>query len=156
MLSDFSHPAQGLGPPTGTAPTTRAARRHRAGANVVEFAVVAPVLFLLVLAIFEFGRGIMVIHLLTNAARQGCRVGVIEGKSTSDITTVVNASLSSCGISGDTATILVNDGSADASTAQAGDEITVKVTVPYSKVTWVPVAKFLTGNLSGQYTLRRE
>jgi Flp pilus assembly protein TadG len=128
----------------------------RHGAAVLEFAIVAPLVFLFVLALIELGRGLMVTHLLTKAARQGCRVGIVEGKSTSDITTAVTSALSGVGISGDSVSVQVNDGAADASTAQAGDEITVVVSAPVSSVTWVPVTRFLSGNLSGQYTLRRE
>jgi Flp pilus assembly protein TadG len=122
----------------------------------VEFAIVAPVMFLVIFGIIEFGRALMVTHLLTNAARQGCRAGIIEGTSTSQITTIVNNTLKSQGISSDVVNIQVNDGSADASTAKAGDEITVIVTVPFSKVTWLPWVQYVTGNLTGQYTLRRE
>jgi Flp pilus assembly protein TadG len=114
------------------------------------------VLFILVLGIIEVGRGIMVIHVLTNAARVGARVGAIEGTSTSTITSAVTANLAPAGISSDTVTVQVNDGSADASTAQAGDEITVKVSVSASSVTWVPGGQHLQGTLSGQYSLRRE
>lgn len=128
----------------------------RSGATTVEFAVLAPILFALILGIIEIGRGLMVVHLLTNAARQGCRTGVIEGTTTAQITQVVQSTLQSQGISSDTVTVQVNDGSADASTAQAGDEITVQVSVPVSKITWLPGARFLSGNLTGKYTLRRE
>jgi Flp pilus assembly protein TadG len=132
----------------------RSARRR--GASIVELAFVAPVVFLIVLGIFEIGRGLLVIHLLNNAAEAGCRAGIIEGQSTANIQSVVTSVLTQSGISGDTATVLVNDGSTDASSAQAGDEITVKVSVPISSITWVPKARFLSGNLQGQYTMRRE
>ena len=135
---------------------TPARRKPRRGAAAVEFAIVAPVLFAVVLGIIEVGRGLMVIHLLNNAARAGCRVGVIEGKATSDITTAVTNVLSAQGVTAEGVTVQVNDGSADASTAQSGDEITVLVSIPASKVTWVPGGSYLRGNLSGQYTLRRE
>ena len=139
--------------------TNLTARRRdpsRRGASTVEFAIVAPILFTVVLGIIEVGRGLMAIHLLNNAARAGCRVGVIEGKATSDISTTVTNVLSAQGMTAEGVTVEVNDGSADASTAQAGDEITVIVSIPASKVTWVPGGSYLRGNLSGQYTLRRE
>jgi Flp pilus assembly protein TadG len=129
---------------------------RRGGAAAVEFAIVAPVLFAVVLGIIEIGRGLMVIHLLNSAARAGCRAGVIEGKATSDINTAVTNVLSAQGMTAEGVTVQVNDGSADASTAQAGDEITVIVSIPASKVTWVPGASYLRGTLSGQFTLRRE
>jgi Flp pilus assembly protein TadG len=123
---------------------------------VVEFAVVAPVMFVLILGIVEFGRALMAMHLLTNAARQGCRAGIVEGQSTSQISTVVNNALQSQGITGQTVTVQVNNVVADASTAQAGDEITVIVNVPASSVSWLPTKLFFNGTLQGQYTLRRE
>jgi Flp pilus assembly protein TadG len=128
----------------------------RRGATTVEFAIVSGAFFIFLFGLIEVSRGLMVTHLLTSAAREGCRVGVIEGKSTDDISTTVINRLNQQGISSEGVTVQVNDNTADASTAKAGDEITVKVTVPVSKVTWVPGGSYLTGNLGGQYTLRRE
>jgi hypothetical protein len=93
---------------------------------------------------------------MNNAARQGCRVGIIEGKSTADITAAVKSALSAQGINAEVATVQVNDATADASTARAGDEITVTVTVPVANVTWPPGGQFLKGSIAGRYTLRRE
>ena len=131
-------------------------RRRRWAASTVEFAVVAPVFFAIVFGMIELGRGLMVLHLLNHAARAGCRVAAVEGRSNSDISTAVTNTLSSQGISTEAVTVQVNDGTANASTAQAGDEITVKVSIPVGKITWVPGGSILTGSLSGQYTLRRE
>jgi Flp pilus assembly protein TadG len=128
----------------------------RRAISAIEFAVVVPVFVVIVLGMIEIDRALMVQHLLTNAARQGARIGVIEGKSTSDITTAVYNGLTSMGISGDTATVQVNDNTADASTANVNDEITVIVTVPVANVSWLPGLSFLSGNLTGRYTLRRE
>ncbi len=50
-----------------------ASTRQRRGATLVEFAVVAPVLFLFVFGIIEFGRLLMVQQAMTNAARESCR-----------------------------------------------------------------------------------
>jgi Flp pilus assembly protein TadG len=130
--------------------------KKRSGASTVEFAMVAPVFFLFILGIIEVGRGIMVTHLLTNAARVGCRTGVIQNTSTQQITAAVVNSLSQQGIRSEVTTVQVNDGVADASTAKAGDEITVRVTVPVSRITWLPGGQYLKGNLAGQFTLRRE
>src|SRR6266850_5882651 len=79
-------------------PASRLGRRPH-GAAAVEFAVVAPLLFLVViLPTFEFGRGLMVAELVTNAARSGCRVGILPGNSNSSITSAVNTSLTEQGI----------------------------------------------------------
>ena len=58
-------------------------RKTRRAAAVVEFAVVAPVLFLLVFGMIEFGRMVMVQQVLTNASREGARVGILDGSTTS-------------------------------------------------------------------------
>jgi Flp pilus assembly protein TadG len=129
---------------------------RRRGATAVEMAIVSPIVFTLFLGIIEVARALMVIHLLNNAALAGCRTGIIEGQSTSAIQSEVNSVLATTGISGDSVTVQVNDGSADASTAVAGDEITVKVSVPFSSVSWLPAASFVSGSLQGQYTMRRE
>jgi Flp pilus assembly protein TadG len=134
----------------------RAACGGRSGASLVEFAFVAPVFFMMVLALIELGRGFMVIHALTNAARQGCRIGVLEGKANSDVNAAVSSALAPLGISSDTVTVQVNDGSGDVKNAQPGDEVTVTVSAPVSSVTWVPVPVYLSGSLSGQFTMRRE
>ena len=135
---------------------SRRTRHERTGAATVEFALVAPFFFLLILGIFEVGRGLMVRHLLTNAARLGCRAGVIEGTSTAAINAAVAANLKAVGIASELATIQVNGNVADAAGARAGDEITVTVSVPVRSVTWVPGGEYLSGSISGQYTLRRE
>jgi Flp pilus assembly protein TadG len=129
---------------------------RRAGTTAVEFAVVAPLFFALVFGLMELGRGLMIQHLMTNAARQGCRVAVVEGKTSSDISATVLNVLNGQGISGDTVSVQVDDAAANASTAKPGDEITVTVAIPTSAVSWAPNAEFLFGTISGKYTLRRE
>jgi Flp pilus assembly protein TadG len=122
----------------------------------VEFAVVASVFFVIVLGIIELGRGFMVLHLLTNAAREGARTGVIEGKTTADINSTVTTALKSQGVKVDKATVQVNRADQDAAKAKQGDAITVVVSVPVGDVTWMPGGSFLKGSLTGKYTLRRE
>ena len=51
----------------------RRRKQNRLGATAVEFAVVAPVFFALVLGLVEFGRMTMVKQALSDAACIGCR-----------------------------------------------------------------------------------
>jgi Flp pilus assembly protein TadG len=128
----------------------------RQGATAVEFAVAISIFILLVLGITEVGRGFMVTHLLANAARNGCRTGVLASSSNSDVTSAVNNTLAGEGLSGASTTIMVNGIVADVSTAQSGDQITVVVTMSAATATWLPGAKILTGTLTGEFALRRE
>jgi Flp pilus assembly protein TadG len=133
-----------------------ALRRGRLGTTAVQVAVIFPVFFFFILSLVEVGRGLMVLSLMDNAARAGCRAGVIPGAQNSTVTTVINHLLSSQGITAQSTTIKVNGTVADISTAGSGDQIQVKVSVPVSSVTWVPVPRFLSGNLTGVYSLRHE
>jgi Flp pilus assembly protein TadG len=125
-------------------PAARAPRRS--GAAVVEFALLAPLLGVLVVGMIETSRGLLVKEILSDAARKGCRAGIQPAAASSAITADVNNILSDNQInSGDaTVTVLVNGVQADASTAQQNDQISVKVSIPASKVSW-GVSLFLGG-----------
>jgi Flp pilus assembly protein TadG len=142
----------------GSGPSANGLRQRR-GAAAVEFAVVASVFFMLVLGVVEFGRAFMVVELLNEAARRGCRQAIIEGTTSAQIKAAATDFLSTVGINGETAGVIINDAPADTVEAQnmpAYTEMTVQVTVPVASVTWVPNGIFPTGNLTGQFTMRRE
>ena len=129
----------------------------RTAAAAVEFAFIAPVLFTVVLGIIEFGRAMMVLEILNNAARSGCRAAVLSGSDNSAVDTAITSGLSGSGISGTTTTIKVNGTVANASTATTGDTVTVSVSVPADSVSWLPVTHFITGStLTGSVAMRRE
>jgi len=52
-------------------------RSERRAAAMVEFAIVAPVLFVLIFGIIDFGRVFFLYNNLTNAAREGARQGAV-------------------------------------------------------------------------------
>ncbi|WP_029433861.1 TadE/TadG family type IV pilus assembly protein [Blastococcus sp. URHD0036] len=52
--------------------------RDERGASAVEFALILPILLLLVLGIVEFGRGFQVSGTLSAAAREGVRVMALQ------------------------------------------------------------------------------
>jgi Flp pilus assembly protein TadG len=130
----------------------------RCGAAAVEFAFVAPLLFMVILGIIEFGRGMMVAELLNSAARNGSRVGALTGSDNAAISAAVTNALSGTGVSGASCTIRVNGNpAANAATAVTGDAISVTVTVPYSSVSWLPVNQYLGGRTLGStVVMRRE
>ena len=45
----------------------------------MEFALVAPIFFFVIFAIFEFGRSVYVTQVLANAAREGARYAIVHG-----------------------------------------------------------------------------
>src|SRR5579864_6693036 len=81
------HPAPGCDSPAGAAPNRRGyrgtgvatrARRHRGQSSqaLIEFALVSPVLLLLLFGIIDIGRAIFYYDTIGHAAREGARVAV--------------------------------------------------------------------------------
>ena len=70
------------------------ARGKRRGAAVVEFAVVAIVLGIVVAGMVELGRGMAVKSILTDAGREGANTGITTNKTYSDIWNAVDKILS--------------------------------------------------------------
>jgi Flp pilus assembly protein TadG len=145
--------------------------KGRRAASLVEFAFVAPILLFIVLTIIEYGRAFMVMELLTDAARRGCRLAILEGATTQEIKDTAVTYLAGFGISGDSAQVVINDGAGNVTEAQnvpAYSEMTVIVSVPTSDVSWMPPGIQISipglgdytigpsGTLQGQFTMRRE
>ena len=62
--------------PNDAFPRTRCKSRRRRGAAIVESAIVLPLCLVFILNIFDFGRLIMMRHLVNNAARSAVRLAV--------------------------------------------------------------------------------
>jgi Flp pilus assembly protein TadG len=65
--------------------------RSEAGAELVEFALVLPVLLLVFGGIIDFGMLLQRQQVITNAAREGARLAVLPGYSTADVQARVTA-----------------------------------------------------------------
>lgn len=124
----------------------------RRGAAVVEFAIVAPVFFLLVIGLVEFGRALMVQQVLTNASRVGARTAIGLNTTTTE---VINATTEYAqGVSVPGVQVSVTPSPA---AAKAGDPITVTVTIPYEEVSWLPAPWFISDTtLSASSIMRKE
>jgi len=125
-------------------------QKKRRGAAVVEFAIVAPFLLLLIFGIIEFGRAVMVQQLLTNASREGARRAILEGATSEEVEIIVSDYLDNSSVDG--ATVVISPSSLN--TAGFGDPVNVTVSVPYDHVSWIP-AWFLGGRTLTASTLMR-
>lgn len=122
--------------------TERSTKRTRWGGAVAEMAVVAPLFVFFIFGQIESARLGMVAQLLTTAAREGCRVAVVNGNTNDDVTTRIDTVLSAASITGKN----VVQTPADCTKVRATDTpntITVTITVPYSNVSWLPAPLFL-------------
>ena len=109
-----------------------------AGQSLAEFAILLPVLMGVVIGIFEFGRAWNVDQVLTNAAREGGRLAVVETSSESDVMNAVEAALTNATLDPSLATI-TSDGMDDG----YGTQATVAVVYPYEFVFLGPIMAFL-------------
>ena len=125
----------------------------RGGAAAVEFALVVPIVLLLLLASIEFGRMLMVSHGLEAAAREGCRTAISWDASSRDVEDVVEERLATFGIS-DYVLTIDPDPPTD---ARQWEPVTVRIAVGYDALRWLPRMGFLQGvTLTGECTLPQE
>ena len=61
-------------------------RRRTKGQSLVEFSLVAPIFFLILFGIVEFGRAVYYIQILNNSAREGARYAIVHGNESTDPT----------------------------------------------------------------------
>lgn len=131
-------------------------RRGRTGATAVEMAIIAPVFVALVMGQIESSRLGMVAQLITTAAREGCRVAVIQGSTEADVQNRVTDVLTGSGIPVGTVTPTCPS-PYSWNSAPMGTPITVSLSVPYSRVSWLGTPFFLANaNVSASATLSSE
>ena len=103
-------------------------RRDQRGAALLEMAFTLPLLLLISVSIFEFGRAFEVWQVLTNAAREGARVAVLPGISDAMVSARVqqyaNAGVLDTGVT-PTVTILRNSTISYGSGTASGSKVTV-------------------------------
>lgn len=63
--------------------------RNQRGAALLETAITIPLILLVTVSIFEFGRAYQTWQVLTNAAREGARVAIIAGTTDAAVDSAV-------------------------------------------------------------------
>jgi Flp pilus assembly protein TadG len=118
----------------------RPAARTRRGAHVVEFAVVAPVMFLLTFGIIEFGRLMMVQQATTTAARVACREASLATTiNSSDVDTAArNVMLGVMANASNASKVRVSMTPASMASVASGTPVNVYLEVNFSDVSWIP------------------
>lgn len=140
---------------------TRPSRLLRFGAAAVEFAVVAPLFLLLLAGILEFGQAFRIEHILSSASRRGARVAVLESATNSAVEDVVKARCTqTLNVQANDLMVVISvngNPAAPLESAQTGDEITVTVSVAYSKAaTGFFTHMFANTSLSSDCTMEHE
>jgi len=125
--------------------------KNHKGQALVEFAIILPVILLLVMGIFQFGMMLNSYLTIENASREGARAGIV-GSSDAEIQELIIAISPILDPLNVTVDITPNE-----TDRGSGDTLTVKVTYNY-KLT-VPIISSLFNNvivLNGQTSMRVE
>lgn len=134
------------------------------GAELVEFAMVMPILLVIFAGIVDFGLMLQRSEVITNAAREGARIAVLPGYGQADVVARVNAYLEE-GIStgaSTNATTTMTDTTVAAATGPAiqARQVLVQYTTSYAilgpMMSLVGGSDFGTITLTGRATMRVE
>jgi Flp pilus assembly protein TadG len=123
--------------------------KREQGQNLVEFALVVPILLVLVIGLAELGRAWMTRNVLTGAAREAVRIGAVQGNQGAALARA-NAILSSAGIAGATVAL------ADDNVAFGTCTVTVSYDFPVTIAGFVPGLSGATIPLSSSTSMRKE
>ena len=116
--------------------------RNQRGAALLETAITLPIILLVSVAIFEFGRAYQTWQVLTNAAREGARVAVITGTTDAQVKTAVQQYATVGGVTVAETEIALNR--AVALGTWTGSEITISH--PFEFIVLNPVARLVAAN----------
>jgi Flp pilus assembly protein TadG len=122
--------------------------RNQRGAALLETAITIPLVLLVTVSIFEFGRAYQTWQVLTNAAREGARVAVLADTSDATVTNAVRTYLQN-GQLRNFATATVNIERAVPFGANTASRVTVSY--PFNFTVLNPVVRLVnSGSTTGQ------
>jgi Flp pilus assembly protein TadG len=116
--------------------------KNQRGAALLETAITLPLILLISVGIFEFGRAYQTWQVLTNAAREGARIAVLPDYTDADVTNAVRNYMNGGRLTNaSTATIaIVHNVPFGAATASR-----VTVSYPFQFMVIGPVARLVRG-----------
>ncbi len=100
------------------------------GASAVEFALLLPLLMMILFGIIEFGMALYRQAILTNASREGARLGIVQSVppiTTAAINTRIDTYLTAAGIAPGSVTRAISP-----IVPVTGTPVTVSLTLPYT------------------------
>jgi Flp pilus assembly protein TadG len=124
--------------------------KNRRGATVVEFAIVSPIFFLLLVSSFEFARLNVIRHTADNAAYEAARIAMVPGATAAEAVNEANRIMNIAGARGSNVT--VNPANIGPNTQQ----ITVTVDVPLGQNGWITPRFTGSSSMRAQSTLKAE
>ena len=141
---------------------TKMTIKNQKGASAVEFAFIAPLLFVLLFGIVEFGFLLYDQVMITNAAREGARAGIIfknPRPTLAEITTVVDTYCATHMINFDpsqitSTSIVPTDSNGNGTLPDSGDSLEVTVQYTYDFLVFPNLAKLFGGSFANIQNLK--
>jgi len=130
----------------------RSRLRSEGGAELIELAFTLPLLLLVLVGIMDFGFLFQRYEAVTNAAREGARIGVLPGYQDADITARVNAYLAAAGLPQAVTPVIARTNVTPGGGAAAFTVVQVTVNYPYRFIFLSPIAALFRGSV-GNVTL---
>ena len=126
--------------------------RKQKGAALVEAAITIPILLLVAVGIFEFGRAYQFWQVLTNAAREGARYSVTPSATVDEAKNVVVTYMTNGGLTDCDASCVTVDRTVALATGTASN---VTIAYPFSFIVLQPVSDLITAgdNIRGSLTM---
>jgi len=129
------------------------------GAALLEAAVTLPMLLLVAVGIFEFGRAYQTWQILTNAAREGARMAVLADPSNGNVVTRVRDYMAAGQLSeANAATVDVNRSASISVNGAPVSASQVSIDYPFSFIVLQPVARLVapTTSLGGAVVMHAQ
>jgi Flp pilus assembly protein TadG len=117
--------------------------KSQRGAALLETAITIPVVLLISVGIFEFGRAFQTWQVLTNAAREGARIAVLPATTDEQVRALVRSYMEAGGLP------LANDAGVDVAVERAvalgpNNASRITITYPFSFMMLNPVIRLVT------------
>ncbi len=129
---------------------------RRRGAAMVEFAIVLPLLMMFLFGIIEFGNLFKIRLSAQEAAREGCRLAVLQStakpysNSAGPVMQRIEAIMNAAGVDFNSSMVTIEEDS-------LGDPaVSISVTVPYEMVSMTGFFDPIASDLTGSCTMRKE
>jgi len=114
------------------------------GQALIETALTLPIVLVISISIFEFGRALQVWQLLTNAAREGARVAVLPGATTDGIKERVVQYMEAGGLQNYNANqVSVNSNAEISMSGNAVSASQITIAYPYSFMVLNPIMQLI-------------
>lgn len=124
--------------------------KRRTGAELVEFALLLPVLLLILVGIIDFAFFYQRYEIITNAAREGARVGVLAGYTTTDAQDRALDYLDAAGLADARRTAVATPTTLTLPNGTQISAIQVAVTYPYDFLLVAPISALFGGNFGSR------